>query len=113
MPTQKEHLRRLEVPVIVELGRRTMKLREVMNLLPGAIVDLDKDAGCELDLLVNNEIIASGTAVKVGENFGIRVSTVGTLEQRASGQNQPAQAEEMDEDDADALAAAFLMGQDG
>jgi flagellar motor switch protein FliN/FliY len=62
-----------------------MRLREVMNLLPGAIVDLAKDAGSELDLLVNNEIVASGTAVKVGENFGIRVSSVGTTSQRAEG----------------------------
>ena len=112
MPTQKEHLHRLEVPVIVELGRRWMKLREVMNLLPGAIVDLDKDAGSELDLLVNNEIIASGTAVKVGENFGIRISSVGTLKQRSLGAGQSAEAEEMGDEDADALAAAFLMGQD-
>lgn len=110
MPTKKEHLTRLEVPVIVELGRRCMKLSEVMNLLPGAIVDLEKDAGCELDLLVNNEIIASGTAVKVGENFGIRVSAVGTTSQRAMEQGGP--EAEMEDSDADEPVAEQLSGQD-
>lgn len=110
MPTKKEHLTRLEVPVIVELGRRTMKLRDVMNLLPGAIVDLDKDAESELDLLVNNEIVASGTAVKVGENFGIRVSAVGTPRQRAAAHGIEASA--LAESDAEAIAAEPVSSPD-
>lgn len=84
MPATRQHVRELEVPVIVELGRRTMTVREVMSLLPGAIVELPKSADEELELLVNNRTIAVGSAVKVGENFGIRLSAVGTLGQRVA-----------------------------
>lgn len=73
---------RLEVPVIVQLGRRTMKMDEVLSLVPGAIIELPKNADEELDLLVNNKQIGLGTAVKVVENFGIRITYIGDLKQR-------------------------------
>lgn len=73
---------RLEVPVIVRLGERTMALREVIGLAPGAIIELPKNAEAELDLLVNNKQIGTGTAVKVGENFGLRISYIGDVRAR-------------------------------
>lgn len=73
---------RLEVPVIVQLGRRTMTMNEVLSLVPGAIIELRKSSDEELDLLVNNKQIGVGTAVKVVENFGIRISYIGDLKQR-------------------------------
>jgi flagellar motor switch protein FliN/FliY len=75
-------LLRLEVPVIVRLGERTMTLNEVLGLVPGAIIELPKNADEELDLLVNNKQIGTGTAVKVVENFGIRISYIGDLKAR-------------------------------
>lgn len=66
----------MEVPVIVELGRRQMPLGDVVSLIPGAIIELPKAASEELDLLVNNKRIGSGHAVKVGENFGLRVTSI-------------------------------------
>ena len=73
---------RLEVPVIVRLGQRPMALGEVIGLAPGAIVELPKNAEAELDLLVNNKQIGTGTAVKVGENFGLRISYIGDVRER-------------------------------
>ena len=73
---------RLEVPVIVRLGERIMALREVIGLAPGAIIELPKNAEAELDLLVNNKQIGTGTAVKVGENFGLRISYIGDVRSR-------------------------------
>lgn len=67
----------LEVPLVVRLGQRPMRVSEVLALVPGAIIELPKHADSELDLLVNNMPIGSGTAVKVGENFGLRVTRVG------------------------------------
>jgi flagellar motor switch protein FliN/FliY len=75
-------LLRLEVPVIVRLGERTMSLNEVLGLVPGAIIELPKNAEEELDLLINNKQIGTGTAVKVVENFGIRISYIGNLKAR-------------------------------
>jgi flagellar motor switch protein FliN len=73
---------RLEVPVIVRLGERRMPLREVLALVPGSIIELPKSAEAELDLLVNNKQIGVGAAVKVGENFGLRITYLGDVRQR-------------------------------
>lgn len=69
----------IEVPIIVQLGRRRMTVGEVMRLGVGAIVEFNKAADEELDLLANNKPIGRGHAVKVGENFGIRITTVGSV----------------------------------
>ncbi len=73
---------RLEVPVIVVLGRRTLRLGEVTSLAVGAIVELPKNADDELELCVNNKVVGTGRAVKVGENFGIRINFIGDVRQR-------------------------------
>ncbi len=73
---------RLEVPVIVRLGERSMTLTEVLSLVPGAIIELRKNAEAELDLLINNKQIGMGSAVKVVENFGIRINYIGDVRER-------------------------------
>ena len=77
MPSPIDSYAKLEVPIIVRLGAREMPVREVLALVPGSIIELPKQADEELDLLVNNRRIGAGTAVKIGENFGIRISYVG------------------------------------
>ncbi len=72
----------LEVPVIVRVGERVLTLGEVISLVPGAIIELAKHADDELDLLVNNKQIGTGSAVKVGENFGLRISFIGDIRER-------------------------------
>lgn len=69
---------RLEVPVLVVLGEREMRTSEVLALVPGSIIELPKHAESPLDLLANNRRIGRGVAVKVGENFGLRVQEIGT-----------------------------------
>lgn len=76
MATELETLLKLSVPVIVQVGRRPMTMDDVLTLAPGALLELNKSAESELELLVNNKTIAKGAAVKVGENFGIRISTI-------------------------------------
>ncbi|MFW6335854.1 MAG: FliM/FliN family flagellar motor switch protein [Phycisphaeraceae bacterium] len=72
----------LDVPLIVEIGRRRMSVDDVVALGPGAILELNKDAEDELDVLVNNKYVGKGNAVKVGENFGVRISSIGTAQER-------------------------------
>ncbi|HVX87105.1 MAG TPA: FliM/FliN family flagellar motor switch protein [Phycisphaerae bacterium] len=71
----------IEVPVIVQLGMRRMTVGEVMRLAVGAIVEFHKPSDEELDLLANNKPIGKGHAVKVGENFGIKITTIGTVKE--------------------------------
>ncbi len=73
----------LEVPVMVQLGEREMSLREVLALIPGAILEIPKVADDELDLMINNKRVGVGWAVKVGENFGLRITAIGSREQIA------------------------------
>jgi flagellar motor switch protein FliN/FliY len=68
---------RLEVPVIVKLAERKILLSEVMRLGVGAIIEFVKSSSEPLDLMVNNKAIGQGETVKVGENFGIRVTRIG------------------------------------
>lgn len=79
MSADVDALKKLEVPVIVVLGRRQLPVKDVVSLVPGAIVELPKNAEEDLELQVNNKVIGLGRAVKVGENFGIRLTFVGDL----------------------------------
>lgn len=83
MPTRDvQAILKLRVPVIVRLAHRQMPLNEVMNLGPGALVELPKPHDEPLDLMVNNKLVGHGTAVKVGEHFGLKVSVVGDATER-------------------------------
>jgi flagellar motor switch protein FliN len=73
---------RLSVPIIVRLGERSMTVTDVLALVPGAIIELPKNAGAELDLMVNNRVIGLGSAMKVGENFGLRITRIGDEDER-------------------------------
>lgn len=80
--TDLQSILQLEVPLSVQIASRQMTMREVANLSPGAIIELPKGADEELEIIVSNRQIGVGTAVKVGENFGIRVTYVGNLQDR-------------------------------
>jgi len=80
--TDVQSILKLRVPVIVQLGKRSMTLREVMNLSPGSLIELPRTVEEPLDLLVNNKPIGEGEAVKVGENFGLKVKQVGEPAER-------------------------------
>ncbi len=64
------------VEVTIELGRRSMKIADVLKLGPGSILELDKVSGEPLDIYVNNRLIARGEAVVIGERYGVRLTEV-------------------------------------
>lgn len=72
----------LEVPLIVEIASRRMPLAEAVNLTHGAIIEFPKQAESDLRILINNKAVGTGNAVKVGENFGVRIKGVGKLAER-------------------------------
>ncbi|GMU36987.1 MAG: FliM/FliN family flagellar motor switch protein [Planctomycetota bacterium] len=77
-------LLRLTVPLRVRVAERQMRVRAILDLTPGSIVEFDTPASSELDLLANNRLIARGVAVKVGENFGLQVTQVASPSRTAS-----------------------------
>jgi len=66
----------ITVPVVAQLGATEMRIRDILQLLPGSIVDLDKLAGDPVDLYVRGKLFAQGEVVVVDESFGIRVSKI-------------------------------------
>lgn len=115
MPATLDRILSLEVPIIVQLGERLMPLGEVLALSPGAIIELPKGASEALELLVNNRPIGQGTAVKVGENFGLKVSRIGDTKSRVNALGEESAAPVAAATDEDAaladLAAQLLAGQ--
>jgi flagellar motor switch protein FliN/FliY len=71
----------MQVPVIVKLAERKLTLAEVMRLGPGAIIEFMKSNDEPLELLINNKPIGLGDAVKVGENFGLKINQIGDVKE--------------------------------
>jgi flagellar motor switch protein FliN/FliY len=64
------------VTLSLEVGRARMSVRDLLQLSPGAIVELDRLTSEPLDVLVNGVRIAHGELVVVEEKFGIRLTDV-------------------------------------
>jgi flagellar motor switch protein FliN/FliY len=71
-----ELLHDVEMEVTAELGRTQMSVRELLSLIPGTVIELDRAAGGPADLLVNGRLLARGEVVVIDENFGIRITEI-------------------------------------
>jgi flagellar motor switch protein FliN/FliY len=75
----------MDVPieVTVEIGRRSMKIADILRLGPGSVLELDKVSGEPLDIYVNGRLIARGEAVVVGDHYGVRLTEVLVVDEAA------------------------------
>jgi len=73
----------VELPVMLRFGSRQASLREVLNLVAGAVVELDREVEEPVDLVLNERVIARGEVVVVDGNYGLRVLEVASRQQRA------------------------------
>jgi flagellar motor switch protein FliN/FliY len=60
----------------VELGRTHKKIKEILELAQGSILELDKLAGEPVDILINGKLLAKGEVVVIDEKFGVRVTEI-------------------------------------
>ncbi len=60
----------------VELGRTRKRIKDILGIGEGTIIELDKLAGEPVDILVNHKLIAKGEVVVIDENFGVRVTEI-------------------------------------
>jgi flagellar motor switch protein FliN len=72
----------VSVTLALEVGRAHMSVRDLLQLAPGAIVELDRLASEPLDVLVNGVRVARGEVVVVNEKFGIRLTEVVSASER-------------------------------
>lgn len=74
-----DFLKDVDVRLTVELGRTSMKLKDVLSLSEESVVTLDRMTDELLDVMVNGKLIARGEVVAQGDRFGLRiVELVGT-----------------------------------
>jgi flagellar motor switch protein FliN/FliY len=66
----------VEMALTVEIGRTRMSVRDVLNLEPGAVVELDRSAGAPADILLNGRLIAYGEVVVVDQDYAVRVTQI-------------------------------------
>jgi flagellar motor switch protein FliN/FliY len=69
-------LKDVPLSVTAELGRSRMLVKDILRLGVGSVIELDKETGEALDLMVNNKMIARGEVVEIDGNFGIRVTEI-------------------------------------
>jgi flagellar motor switch protein FliN/FliY len=67
-------LRDVEVEITLEIGRRKMRIADVLSLSQGQVLELTKAVGEPLDIYVNGQLLGRGEAVVVGERYGVRIT---------------------------------------
>lgn len=75
-------VRDIPLEVTVELGRTRLLIRDILDLTPGAIIELDKVAGEPVDLFANGMLVARGEVIVIDDNFGVRVTEIITAADR-------------------------------
>ncbi len=71
-----EILKDIPLQLTVRLGKSRMTIKEILELGKGSIIELDRLAGEDVDLLVNGKLIAKGEVVVIEENFAFRIKKI-------------------------------------
>jgi flagellar motor switch protein FliN/FliY len=72
----------IELDATLQFGSRDMPLREVLELGPGDVVELDRHVSEPVDLVVGDRIVARGEVVILSGNFALRITEVATPQLR-------------------------------
>ncbi len=72
----------LPVSLTVELGRTHKTLKEILDLKPGSIIELERLAGEPVDVLANGVFVAKGEVVVIDETFGVKITEIASKQQR-------------------------------
>lgn len=76
MPPVFERFVGVELPVSVVLGRATLRVRDVLKLTVGSLVELDRRPSDPVDVCVHDVVVARGEVVSIRGNYGVRVVEV-------------------------------------
>ena len=69
-------LRDIKLPISIELGRTSLPLKQVLQLMEGSVIELDQLAGEPVNVMASGKIIAQGEVVVIGNNFGIKITRI-------------------------------------
>ncbi|MEW6282863.1 MAG: flagellar motor switch protein FliN [Candidatus Eremiobacterota bacterium] len=67
-----------DVPLVVqaELGKARRLVKDILKLTVGSVIELEKEAGEPIDILVNNKRIARGEVVEIDGQYGVRITEI-------------------------------------
>ena len=68
-----EQMLDIRLPVTMVLGDKKLAVRDMLNLVPGSVLRLDRVAGENVDLVVNDKVIARGEVVVMNNHLGFRL----------------------------------------
>ena len=74
----------VELPVSVVLGRATLKVRDVLKLAVGSLIELDTRTTDPVDVCVHDGVVARGEVVSIRGNYGIRILELTNQRERLS-----------------------------
>jgi flagellar motor switch protein FliN len=83
-PAPFERFAGVELPVSVVLGRATLKVRDVLKLAVGSLIELDTRTTDPVDVCVHDGVVARGEVVSIKGNYGVRILEVTTQRERLS-----------------------------
>jgi len=69
-------LKEVEVEITLEIGRRRLRIADVLKLSAGQTLELSKAAGEPLDILVNGRLLGRGEAIVMGDRYGVRITEI-------------------------------------
>ena len=69
-------LMNVNLDVSVEIGRTKRKIKEITEFGQGTVIELEKQAGAPVDIVVNGQLLAHGDTVVIGDNFGVRITEI-------------------------------------
>ncbi len=68
---------KLPVQAIVKLASKKIEMNQLLSICPGSLITFDKACEDPLEMYINNQVYCLGEAVKIGENFGLKIDKVG------------------------------------
>ena len=66
----------VKVTLTVELGRAKLPIKEILSLTDGSIIELQKLSGEQVEIMVNNVLIAKGMVIVIDENYGVQITEI-------------------------------------
>ena len=92
LPSYSRSLLKVSLQVSVKLAQCKLKVNRVLELAHGSVIQFDKSYDEPLELEVGGQVIALGEAVKVGESFGLRITSIKLPDERFHALENPAKA---------------------
>lgn len=82
LPPLARSLMKIPTPVVATLARARLRVGQIVSLAPGSLIHFTKRCDETLELEISGHVIAHGEAVKVGDKFGLRVTSIKLPDER-------------------------------